>query len=221
MGIPALELSDLVVSRQGRKILNGISFSLENGSAAVLSGSNGCGKTTLLRCVAGLLPYDKGSIRITGLENNSPSWQKIRHNLAFVSQEQPNRSFPVTVEEMTATGMAGIKLTRAKRKEIILQSLEASGCLGLRGRSFFSLSGGERQRVALARCLAQGAKIMLLDEPLTYLDKEGRQQFSTLLNDIRVSYGITILLVTHTEDDFSSRDWQRIILKDGLLELQK
>ncbi|QEN07105.1 ATP-binding cassette domain-containing protein [Oceanispirochaeta crateris] len=221
MSVPALELSNLIVSRQGRLVLKGINFSLEKGSAAVLSGSNGCGKTTLLRCIAGLLPYDQGKIQIMGYDKSSVHWQKRRHSLAYVSQEQPHKAFPVTVMEMTATGLAGIKKSRSERERIIDSSLEACGCLDLKQRSYFTLSGGERQRVALARCLAQGADVLLLDEPMTYLDKEGRILFSTLLDHIRMSFGISILLVTHTQDDFTSEEWQRISLKDGVLELQE
>lgn len=216
---PVLLIQDLHIRRQNRDIIQGAELRLEKGDAAVLSGSNGCGKTTLLRCIAGLLPSVQGSITILGMESTSAKWKKNRHHLAYVSQEQQSRDFPVTVEEMAATGLAGISMPSSERTKTITKALEDTGCLSLKDRYFFSLSGGERQRVALARCLCQGAQIMLLDEPLTYLDKEGRRSFSTLLENIRKNYGITILLVTHTEDELSAVGWKRIHLGDGILEL--
>lgn len=216
---PVLKIEDLHIRRQNREVIKGAGLSLNKGDAAVLSGSNGCGKTTLLRCIAGLISSDEGSITILGMKSGSSEWKKNRHHLAYVSQEQQSNDFPVTVEEMAATGLAGISIHSSERKKIIAKALEDTGCNSLKGRYFFSLSGGERQRVALARCLCQGAQIMLLDEPLTYLDKEGRRSFSILLENIRKNYGITILLVTHTEDELNADGWKRIHLKDGLLEL--
>ncbi|MBF9014698.1 MULTISPECIES: metal ABC transporter ATP-binding protein [unclassified Oceanispirochaeta] len=218
---PVLEIRDLHIRRQNREVLKGAELCLGKGEAAVLSGSNGCGKTTLLRCIAGLLPSDQGAVTILGMELKSSEWKKNRHHLAYVSQELQSRDFPVTVEEMAATGLAGISMSASKRKTTIAKALEDTGCISLKDRYFFSLSGGERQRVALARCLCQGARILLLDEPLTYLDKEGRRSFSILLENIRRNYGITILLVTHTEDELSAVGWKRIHLEDGILEMIK
>ncbi|MDC7235981.1 MAG: ATP-binding cassette domain-containing protein [Spirochaetales bacterium] len=212
-----LEVRNLHVRRQNRNVLQGIDLVLEKGEAAVLSGSNGCGKTTLLRCIAGLLSHETGSVSLLGKDWNSSEWKRERHQLAYVSQEQQSRDFPVTVEEMASTGLAGSRMKARERKNVIHKALDETGCLDLKDRYFFSLSGGERQRVALARCLCQSARILLLDEPLTYLDKEGRQAFSRLLEKIREDHGITILLVTHTEDDLNAAGWRRIHMKDGRL----
>lgn len=212
-----LDIQKLHVKRHNREVLQGINLTLERGEAAVLSGSNGCGKTTLLRSIAGLLPSAEGSIFLMGQDHRSNAWRQNRHRLAYVSQEQQGHEFPVTVEEMVASGMAGLRIKRSERAQRVLKALKDTGSNTLTGRYYFSLSGGERQRVALARCLCQGAEIMLLDEPLTYLDKEGRISFSRLLETIRRDYGISILLVTHTEDDLSETGWSKLKLENGVL----
>ncbi len=217
---PVLELHGLKVSRQGRQVLGGIDLTLEAGEAAVLCGSNGCGKTTLLRTVAGLLDSDSGKLSVLGMDIHSSGWMKNRYHLAYVAQEQDHRDFPVTVAEMTATGLAARKTGRGETKSRVERALKDTGILELENRYYFSLSGGERQRVALARCLCQGASLLLLDEPLTYLDREGRRDFSLLLEKVRKEYGITILLVTHTDDELRDVSWRRLRLKEGMLEAE-
>ncbi len=212
-----LTVSGLKVSRQGRRVLQGIDLELKAGEAAVLSGLNGCGKTTMLRTVAGLLDYEAGRITVHGTDIASVSWKGRRHSLAYVSQEQESRAFPVRVYEMAATGLAARKITARERRERVEKALADTGCLELKERYYFSLSGGERQRVALARCLCQGASLLLLDEPLTYLDRDGRRAFTLLLERIRKEYAITILLVTHTDDELSNVDWRRLRLSEGRL----
>jgi len=218
---PSLILTDLTLERQNRILLDHINFTLGSGDAAVLSGSNGCGKTTLLRCITGLYPLKSGTVQIHGMNTAGRKWRKNRHTLAYVSQEQPARKFPVTVREMVETGLAGLSVPRGDRSRIIRKSLEDTDCLDLIDRSYFTLSGGERQRVALARCLSQDARLLVLDEPLTYLDKSGRARFSAVLEEIRISYGISILLVTHTEDDFTGYDWTRITFCNQSLEVRR
>ena len=221
MNPPSLVLSDLTLERQNRILLEKSSFTLDAGKAAVLSGSNGCGKTTLLRTITGLYPQKNGTIHVNGMNTAGRIWRQNRHTLAYVSQEQTSRTVPLTVREMVQSGLAGISSGRMIRQKVIVQSLEDTGCLGLIDRSYFSLSGGERQRVALARCLSQDARLLILDEPLTYLDKEGRARFSSVLENIRIQYGISILLVTHTDDDFTGYDWIRIAFQNLNLEVQK
>jgi len=218
---PSLFISELTLERQNKVLLEKTSLTLESGKAAVLSGSNGCGKTTLLRSITGLYPQKSGMIQVNGMDTAGRVWRKFRHTLAYVSQEQTSRTFPVTVREMVESGLAGISSGRKARDKVIVQSLEDTGCLELIDRSYFTLSGGERQRVALARCLSQDARLLVLDEPLTYLDKEGRARFSSVLENIRIQYGISILLVTHTDDDFTGYDWARIVFQNRKLEVLK
>ena len=88
----------------------------------------------------------------------------------------------------------------------------------MRHRSYFTLSGGEKRRCALARCLCQNAHLLLLDEPLTYLDTQARKNFIAVLEGIRKQYNITILMVTHTENELEDGRWGRYQFKEGVIE---
>lgn len=217
-GKTILNIENLRVQRQGRAVLENISLTLKCGDSALLTGSNGCGKTTLLRSIAGFLPASEGHITLFGKSNSSREWKKQCHLLAYVPQEELINPFPVSVEEMAAMGTAGLKMSRSERQSRTEQALKNTGCWEMRNRSYFSLSGGEKRRCALARCLCQKAHLLLLDEPLTYLDTKARKSFIAVLEDIRKQYNITILMVTHTENELEKDSWSRFQFKDGLIE---
>ncbi|OQY31604.1 MAG: hypothetical protein B6241_13580 [Spirochaetaceae bacterium 4572_59] len=217
-GKTIINIENLSVQRQGRVVLENISLSLKCGDTALLTGPNGCGKTTLLRSIAGFLPASEGRITLFGKFNSSREWKKQCHLLAYVPQEELISPFPVSVEEMAAMGTAGLKMSRAERQKRTEQALKDTGCWEMRQRSYFSLSGGEKRRVALARCLGQKAHLLLLDEPLSYLDTKARKSFIAVLEDIRKQYNITILMVTHTENELEEGSWSRFHFKDGLIE---
>jgi ABC-type Mn2+/Zn2+ transport system ATPase subunit len=212
-----IEVRDLTVTLQGRRVLEKVGFSLLCGDAALLTGSNGCGKTTLLRSLVGLQPVVSGRISLFGEDIRSRVWKKQRHLLAYMPQEELIHPFPVSVWEMASMGTAGLQLNRSDRKQRISQALKDTGCWDLRNRSYFTLSGGEKKRTALARCLCQKAHLLLLDEPLTYLDKDARKRFIAVLDCIRRQYSITVLMVTHTEEDLEEIAWRRLQFQDGVL----
>ena len=216
-GKTILDIRDLTVIRQGRLVLDRVSLSLECGETSLLTGANGCGKTTLLRTIAGYLPYTDGTITLLGHDAGSRDWKKNRHLLSYVPQEEQIEPFPVSVEEMAAMGTAGIRLSYKERQSRVLQALKDTDCLELKDRSYFSLSGGEKRRTALARCLCQKSHFLLLDEPLTYLDKTARKRFISVLERIRKQYNITVLMVTHTEEDLEEVSWGRIHFQNGIL----
>ena len=217
-GKTILDIKDLCVHRQGRPVLEKISLTLKCGNTTLLTGPNGCGKTTLLRSIAGFISPSGGSISLFGEDYTSREWRKQRHLLAYVPQEELITAFPVSVEEMAAMGCAGLKLSRAERQNRTEQALKDTGCWEMRQRSYFTLSGGEKRRCALARCLCQKAHLLLLDEPLTYLDTKARKNFIAVLEGIRKQYNITILMVTHTENELEDGSWSRFHFKGGVIE---
>lgn len=214
-GKTILKVQDLHVVREHKQVLKGVDLSLTCGDMSLLTGPNGCGKTTLMRSIIGLLPCSTGSIELFDLDARSAGWKQQRHLLAYVPQEELYSQFPVSVYEMAEMGAAGLKLSRSQRIERVEKSLEDTGLWELRDRSYFSLSGGEKRRASLARCICQSAHLLLLDEPLTYLDAAARERFIGLLKDIHDEYNITILMVTHTEEHIDAREWDRFVIADG------
>ncbi|MCG8453641.1 MAG: ATP-binding cassette domain-containing protein [Spirochaetales bacterium] len=206
----------LVVHQGKTPVLKNLSFSLPAGHSLVIRGTNGCGKTTLLRSLLGLLPVSHGEIRLNHMIIGSPEWLKIRHKMAWVPQEGILHRFPISALEVVTIGTAGRKLRAKHRKDIVFSALESVEALHLQQRCYHRLSGGERQRISLARCLAQGAEILLLDEPGTGLDQESRHRLSNLLLQLN-KQGVSLLAVTHDQELFSNQSWETRVLKEGQL----
>lgn len=194
-----LEINDLRVKRNGKDVLKGFNLIVGSGEGIIITGENGAGKTTLLKSIAGLLPYQSGTIKIN---------QKSKHDLAYVPQEESSHEFPITVWEMVELGTSGMNLNKLNRLKRIKHALKSCSCDHLISRPYYKLSGGEKRRVSLARCLAQDAKILLLDEPLTFLDKTNRGQFIDLLEEIRKLCNIAIIVVTHTDNSRFNDNWR-------------
>lgn len=174
---------------------SGISLDLKEGEFFSLLGPSGCGKTTVLRMIAGFQDPTEGSILIDGQDmqgipaNNRPT------NMVF----QSYAIFPhLNVGNNVAYGLRG----RASKSEIdqrVNEALEMVELGGLQSRGATELSGGQRQRVALARALIMRPKVLLLDEPLSALDKKLREQMQFEMRNLQQSLGITFVMVTHDQ----------------------
>ena len=154
-------------------VIKNIEFQIEQGSKVAILGANGCGKTTLLRAIGGILPYE-GSLLLDGEEVRSYKRRKIAEKLAVMTQLS-QLYFSYTVEE---TVMLGRYLHTNhifgnpddRDKDVVEKCLRRNGLLEIRGKQIDELSGGQRQRVFLARTMAQETPILLLDEPTNHLD---------------------------------------------------
>ncbi len=206
---PVLEVSGLTVFLGKVKALDGVSFTLSRGDSVAVVGPNGAGKSTLFRTVAGVLPYQAGSLTVYGSEPGGHIC------IAYVPQAATvDWSFPITVTDavmMGRTSMIGLfrRPTRADR-ERVRQCLQTVSMEGLANRQIGELSGGQRQRVFLARAIAQEAEIILLDEPFTGLDVASQTDIFRVLTDLK-SGGVTTLVATHDLDMASDR-FPRIML---------
>lgn len=200
---PEIVLKNLTLSySDGKPLIRDLSLTINKGENLLICGPNGCGKTTLLKAILGLISITHGTITIT---NNRKGY------LAYCGQEKAQSSFPISVEEVLRISIPKDK-TKKEAEQIIGKTTAATDCESLLKRNFFSLSGGEKQRVSIARCLCQEPGIILLDEPFTFLDKEGRRDLIKILNILAQSE-ITVLMVTHqndAKDTFST--WRRLDL---------
>lgn len=209
-------MNDLVVERGGNTVLSGVALSLGTGQRIVIRGANGSGKTTLLLAILGRLPLSRGTLRISGFPMGSREWKQHRRNVAWVPQEGVLHRFPISAGEVVAAGTAGRRLSRSDRRQRVEHAMVVTGCRDLRDSCYHRLSAGQRRRISLARCLAQDAKVLLLDEPAAYLDADSRQRLRRMLDDL-ADQGRAVIAVTHESDVFTGTSWTDRHLEGGVL----
>lgn len=194
-----LTAAELRLSLGNTEILHGLSAALLKGRLTAVIGPNGCGKTTLLRCLSGLLQPQSGNVLLDAQTPlSSVPRRALARRISFLPQV---RTVPdITVEALVSHGRfpyLGLsrKLTALDR-EIVRGAMARAGVSDFAGRSVPSLSGGERQRVFIAMLLAQDTDVVLLDEPTTYLDVRHKFEVLELLSAMRDS-GKTVGVVLH------------------------
>lgn len=190
---------DSVTKRFGKTLaLDSVTAEVQRGEFFSLLGPSGCGKSTLLRTISGFEQPDSGSVHIDGQSMEGVEANRRPTNLVF----QNYAIFPhMTVEKnvgfgLRRKGLAKDELTRQVKEALQMVSLE-----GMEERSAHTLSGGQRQRVALARALIMRPKVLLLDEPLSALDKKLREQMQFELRHLQRAVGVTFILVTHDQEE--------------------
>lgn len=194
----AIEIKDLSVALQGRTILDNISFSLNDAGIACLLGASGCGKTTLLRCIAGFERQHQGEVWINGIKVSDPDQDTPveQRQIGMVFQDYALFPHLNVADNITF----GLKNHDAKKVKQRLDELVELLSLGDHIDKYpHRLSGGQQQRVALARAMAPRPGVLLLDEPFASLDVELREQIARELHDILKHDGITTIMVSHNQ----------------------
>jgi putrescine transport system ATP-binding protein len=175
-----------------------VSLAIHKGEMFALVGASGCGKTTLLRMLAGFVTPSSGRITIDGVDMTDVPPYDRPVNMMF----QSYALFPhMTVAENVGYGLRRLDLDAATRTQRVAEALEMVQLGALGKRKPHQLSGGQRQRVALARALIRRPKVLLLDEPLSALDKKLRESTQFELMDLQYEVGITFIVVTHDQDE--------------------
>ena len=179
--------------------LRGIDLSIREGEFFSLLGPSGCGKTTLLRTIAGFEALSEGSLRIGGQDMARVPPNRRPTNMVF----QSYAIFPhLSVAQNVAYGLRARKDVDARaRGAMVDEALDMVGLGGFGDRAAHALSGGQRQRVALARALILHPKVLLLDEPLSALDRKMRETMQGELRRLQRQVGITFVLVTHDQEE--------------------
>ncbi len=196
----AIAVKELSVTLGNRHILHDISVSIPMGKITTLIGPNGCGKSTLLRSMIGYISSPSECITIFDKPLSSYSQNKLARQMAFLPQV-PNMPKDMTVEELVYCGRYPYqnwwKNTAKEDREIVDNALSITKTDHLRHQLIPSLSGGERQRVWIAMALAQEPKLLVLDEPTTYLDINHQLEIMELLKRLNKEQNLTVLMVLH------------------------
>jgi iron complex transport system ATP-binding protein len=206
-----------------KPVLHDITFGVQRGSLCGLLGPNASGKTTLLKCMNGILTPREGEVRVTGRTVAGMSRQEIARLMAVVPQ-QMNLVFSFTALQMVVMGRAArlgpLKLPSGKDRQEAGAALEDLGVGSLAERPFNELSGGERQLVLLARALFQDTPILLLDEPTSHLDFRNQYRIMDVVSDITKKKGLATIVTLH-DPNLAARYCSHLaVLKDGRLHRQ-
>jgi ABC-type Fe3+/spermidine/putrescine transport system ATPase subunit len=205
-----LEVRSISKSFDGTPVLREVSFRVDQGEIVCLLGPSGCGKTTLLRIVAGLEPVGAGQVTFEG--HNLDSVEVHRRGFGLMFQDYA--LFPH--KDVAANVAFGLRMQALPRQQVEARVAEMLSLVGLAGyekRRVYDLSGGEQQRVALARSLAPGPRLLMLDEPLGSLDRALREGLMNELRAILKQVGVTSIYVTHDQQEaFAVAD--RVIIMD-------
>lgn len=212
---PLLSLCDVSLRRENRLILSDVNFTADRGDFIAITGPNGGGKTTLLRLILGLLAPSQGRIIYYGTDG-SPSAASPR--FGYLPQKNSVDShFPITVGEVVASGLLGTKgLSDSERRARVSEVLSMIEMSAYERQPIGKLSGGQLQRALFGRAIVSRPGILVLDEPLSYIDKHFEKHLYRIIADMAPHS--TILLVSHEMSQISAMANRHVIVDHTLHE---
>ena len=201
---------------QGNAALKDVSFQIDEGAYIGLIGPNGCGKTTLLKHLNGLLLPTEGKVCVDGLDTkDSKAIQEIRQKVGMIFQNPDNQIVGMSVEEDIAFGPGNLNLSPDEIRYRVQSALAMVGLETYTKRLPHTLSGGEKQLVAIAGVLAMNPSYIALDEPTSFLDPSGRKNVLDVIQTLNAQ-GIAMIHVTHNMDEIIHAD-QVLVLEGGAI----
>lgn len=213
----ALSVQNLTCTYNGQAVLQNLSLPVKDNEIVCLLGASGCGKTTLLKAIAGLLPLESGDIHINGRTiADQHTWlPPEKRNIGMIFQDYA--LFPhLTVAENIAFGLRDWDKARIAAK--VKEMLELVHLTGLDGRYPHQLSGGQQQRVAIARALACEPDLILLDEPFSNIDTQVRHGLIKEIRRIFKAQGVTAIFVTHSREEAFAFADRLAVMNHGVIE---
>jgi energy-coupling factor transporter ATP-binding protein EcfA2 len=218
--MPAILAHNLTFSYVGaeKPSIQNVNLSIEQGAFVILTGPSGCGKTTFCRCLNGLIPnfYSgnlEGELIIDDVNASGKSTAELASHLGFVFQNPENQLFSLSVERDVAFGLENLGIQREEAIDRVRWAMDATGITDLREKAPYELSGGQQQRAAIAGVLAMKPRIMVLDEPTSFLDPRSAEEIVGVIAKLNHEMQLTILLVEHRLD-IVSRYANRVIVMD-------
>jgi iron complex transport system ATP-binding protein len=218
---PVLELRDVTYRRDGKEIIRGVSFTVNQGERWAMLGPNGAGKSTILGFCGAVTHPTSGSVHVLGSQLGRVELQALRRMIGHVNPRHPLRS-PLTVRDIVLTGLTGTIETTLRWQPTAAESERADALissLGLgakAGQRWPVLSQGERGRVLIARALICEPRLLLLDEPSTGLDIAAREQLLEAIDRLTQTHpDVATVLVTHHLEELPSSTTHALLLADG------
>lgn len=210
-----LVLKNIMKTMDGQTVLDNINLHMDPGERLSILGPSGSGKTTLLRIIAGLTQADSGKI----ICDSVPMEGVMPHKRNFGMMFQDLALFPhLNVFKNIAFGLEMKKWDKPRIKKRIKETLSLVGLEGFETRGVNELSGGERQRIALARTLAPSPDLLMLDEPLSALDRVLRKRLLKELTSIIAAFGVTTIFVTHDQKEAFAAGDRIMVMNKGKIE---
>ena len=203
-----IQIADLSAQYGEKHVLDGVTVTFSAHRLTGLIGPNGSGKTTLMRTLLGLIPLQAGQL-LRYDKAGKPTTQVVASYLPQISQI--DRHFPIHVYEVIDSGLPKETTERSSRHARVEELAEAIGITHLLQQPIGKLSGGQLQRTLLGRALASDPELLILDEPLSFLDKSYKESFETLLEQV-VRPETTMLMVTHDLHHATAGHWQTLTL---------
>lgn len=220
MGTEVLNCNHVAASYGDHPVLKDVSFSVQEGEFVGIIGSNGTGKSTLIKCISGLISLDGGTISICG-KDHAQMKNRERARMVAVVPQSYYVEYDFTVEDIVMMGrnpyLGMHKKETLEDYEIVNNAMRITNTEMFRGRLYNELSGGERQRVILARAIAQTPDIILLDEPTSALDVHHQIEVMELISELNKTEHMTVISVLHDINMASRFCHRMILLQDGVV----
>jgi spermidine/putrescine transport system ATP-binding protein len=211
----AVELRNVTLAYGQFVAVNDVSLSISKGEFVTLLGPSGCGKTTILRSIAGLVQPTSGEIEVAGRRIDNIPIHKRNIGLVF----QNYALFPhKSVFDNIAFGLKYRKVDKAVIAQKVRHALDMVQLPGVEGKLPSEMSGGQQQRIALARAIVIEPDVLLLDEPLSALDANLREEMRTELKSIQREVGITTIFVTHDQEEALAMSDRVVVMNKGIIE---
>ncbi|ACA55154.1 ABC transporter ATP-binding protein [Clostridium botulinum] len=231
-----LEIKNLNLSfQESYKVFQDINIKVKKNRVTLLTGKSGCGKSSLLMCITGVIPdivegNISGEIIYKGKNIENKGVKAVSGEIAYMFQDPDSQLCTFTVEDEIAFGLENMKMKPSHMDHTIDKVLKLTGISHLMKRQLNHLSGGEKQKVALASILALDPEVILMDEPTANLDPKSTIEIINLIRDLRDKFGKTILIVEHKINEFSEiiddviwfeKDQARDIDKESFIQSYK
>ena len=200
-----------------KRVINNISLSINEGEFICIIGKNGSGKSTLVKCLNALILPSAGDVIVYGMNTKDESHLiDIRKNIGMAFQNPDNQIVASIVEEDVAFGMENLGLESSEMDKRIDEALDTLGILESRYSQTNKLSGGQKQKVSLAGILCMKSKILVLDEPTSMIDKNGRIDLLNKVYELNKKEGITVILISHYIEEITYAD-RVLVMNNGII----